>query len=118
MAEKAALPMNRDVHIFAIDLAVDDDLFHQVPDDFLAIPVGRARGVPDRGKVGRESRDSRPLILGELRRLFAEKPIVIVADLTFGPQRGHPVADGHKTSLSREGTCRPRTRGYWQTPGL
>ena len=30
---------------------------------------------------------------------------------------GLPVAGGHKTSLSREGTGRPRTRGDQQTPG-
>ena len=29
LADEAALPMNRDVHIFAVDLAMDDDLYHQ-----------------------------------------------------------------------------------------
>ena len=56
LADEAALPMNRDVHIFAIVLDVDDDLFHEVPDDLLAIPVGRAWVVPERGHVGRRPR--------------------------------------------------------------
>jgi hypothetical protein len=43
--------------------------------------------VPDRGKVRRERRDLIPLILGKQRRLFPEKLIVIVTDLTLGPQR-------------------------------
>jgi hypothetical protein len=33
----------------------------------------QARGVPDRGKDGRERRDLIAFILGKLRRLFPEK---------------------------------------------
>ena len=81
LAGEATLPMNRDVHIFAIVLHMNDDFFHQVPDDLLAILVGRAGGVPERGEVGGESGDPRPLLGGKLRRLFAEEAVVIVADL-------------------------------------
>ena len=81
------MPMDRDVHIFAVVLHVDHDLFHQVPDDLLAILVGRARGMPERGEVAGECRDSSPLLRRELRGLFAEKPVVVVADLSFGTQR-------------------------------
>ena len=52
-AGEATLPVDRDAHIFAVALDVDDHLVHQVPDDLLAIPVGRAGGVPERGEVGR-----------------------------------------------------------------
>jgi hypothetical protein len=53
LAGEATLPVDRDAHIFAVALDVNDDLVHQMPDDLLAIPVGRAGGVPERGEVGR-----------------------------------------------------------------
>ena len=110
LAGEAALPMNRDVHIFAVVLHVDDDLFHQVPDDLLAILVGRAGGVPERGEVGGERRDPSPLLAGELRRLFPEEPVVIVADLPLGPQRLLPPllqGAGHEAVLRVDGPVAP-----------
>ena len=47
-AGEATLPVDRDAHIFAIALDVNDDLVLRMPDDFLAISVGRAGGVPER----------------------------------------------------------------------
>src|SRR5207247_2224054 len=80
-AGEPTAPMNRNVNIFAFVFHEDHDPFYQVPDDLLAIPMGRARCVPERGEIRGESRDPRPLLVRELRGLFAEKAVVIVADL-------------------------------------
>jgi hypothetical protein len=59
---EAALPMYSNIYIFTVILHVDHDLFHQVPDNFLAILVSRADGVPQRGEIGGECLDARPFL--------------------------------------------------------
>jgi hypothetical protein len=106
LAGEATLPVNRDAHIFTIVLHINDDFIHEVPDELLAILVGRSGGVPQCGEVGRESGDPRPLLGGKLRRLFAKEAIVIVADLTLRPQRLLPAllqGPGHELVLRVDG---------------
>src|SRR3954469_18374695 len=81
---EAAVPMDRDVYIFAVFLYVDDDPLREVPDDLLAIPVGRTLGVPERGEVAGEFGDPCSLLRRELRGLLAEETVVVVADSSLG----------------------------------
>ena len=109
-AGESAVPVNIDINILRMFIHMDHDLFHQVSDDLLAIPVGRVRRVPERGQVGGEGRDPRPLLVCELRRLFAEEAVVIVADLTLGPQRLLPPllqGSGHEAILRVDGPVAP-----------
>ena len=86
-AGEATMPVDRDTHIFAVAFDVNDDLVHQMLDDFFAIPVGGTWGVPERGEVGGECRDPSALFRRELRRPLSKESIVIVPDLPLGPQR-------------------------------
>ena len=52
-AGETTLPVDRDANLFAVACDVNDDLVPQMPDDLLAIPMGRAGGMPERGEVGR-----------------------------------------------------------------
>jgi hypothetical protein len=62
-----------------------------------------------------------PTITEAVRSRIRAAPSLRKLSLASGVDRaqlGLPVAAGHHTSLSREGTCRPRTRGDRQVSGL
>src|SRR5262249_722176 len=80
---EATVPMNRDVHIFAVFLHVNDHLFPQVTDDLLAMLMGRPRSVPECRQIAGEFGDPSPLLRREPRGLFAEEAVVIVPDLSL-----------------------------------
>ena len=109
LAGEPTVPVNRDVTYSLSLFDVDDDLFHQMPDDLFAIPVGHAGGVPERGEIGGECRDPRPLLMRELRWLFTEESIIIVPDLPIGPQRLLPPLlqrTGHEAILRIDSSVR------------
>src|ERR1043166_9542474 len=87
MSRRHAIPPS-DEHLAALGPGANMDLdtLHYQADDLLAVRRCRLGGVPQRGEVARERKDSTTLILAELWRLFLQETIIFFLTISIPSQ--------------------------------